>query len=228
LHLPITRYGAREIGLAAVCALVAGVALWTLWPPLAAGALLGFVYVLAFFRDPLRAPEESPLPEGALLSPADGTIDFIGEAEETLLGGRVLKISIFLSVFDVHLNRAPCSGTVEKIEYRPGEYLDARRDDCSSRNEANAVVIAARGGGGEDGKGGESTRVLVRQVSGAIARRIVFTPQEGEDVSIGERIGMIKFGSRTDLCVPIERAVKLRIMLGQHVSAGHTVMGVMQ
>ncbi len=225
MKLPVTRHGSREISLAAVCALVAGAALWALWPPLSVLALGGFAYVLAFFRDPLRAPEEQPLPDGALLSPADGTIDFIGEADEPLLGGHCLKVSIFLSVFDVHLNRAPCSGTVEKIEYREGEYLDARRDDCSRRNEANAVVIAARSGGGG---GGEPTRVLIRQVSGAIARRIVCTPEEGGEVSIGERIGMIKFGSRTDLCVPIERAVKLRIMLGQHVSAGHTLMGVMQ
>jgi phosphatidylserine decarboxylase len=222
LNLPITRYGAREISLAAVCSLAAGAALWVAWPPLAALALIGFLYVLAFFRDPHRVPEEVPLPDGALLAPADGRIDFIGETDEPLLGGRAFKISIFLSVFDVHLNRAPCDGVVEKLEYREGEYLDARSGECHARNEANALVIST------DSAAGDSTRVLVRQISGAIARRIVCTPGEGQELAIGERIGMIKFGSRTDLCIPLERAVELRVEVGRHVSAGHTLMGVIK
>jgi len=222
LRLPLTGHGAREIVLAAVASLVCAAALWALWPPLVALPTAGFLYVLAFFRDPCRVPEETPLPDGALLSPADGTVDFIGEVDEPLLGGRCLKVSIFLSIFDVHLNRAPLSGTVEKVDYRPGEYLDARREDCSGRNEANAVVIAG------SAPGGAAVRVLVRQISGAIARRIICAPREGDGVTIGERIGMIKFGSRTDLCVPVEQAVELKAMLGQHVSAGHTLMGVMK
>ncbi len=220
MKLPITRHGAREISLAAVAALGSGAALWALWPPLAALAAAGFLYVLAFFRDPLRVPEEIPLPDGALLAPADGKVDFIGEVDEPLLGGRAFKISIFLSVFDVHLNRAPCSGRVEKIEYREGEYLDARRADSSGRNEANALVIASAA------PGGEPVNVLVRQISGAIARRIVCSPKEDDDLQIGQRLGMIKFGSRTDLCVPAGRQVDLKVKLGQHVAAGHTLMGV--
>lgn len=220
MHLPITRYGAREISLAAVAALGSAAALWAVWPPLSAMVIVGFLYVLAFFRDPLRVPGEIPLPDGALLAPADGKVDFIGEVDEPLLGGPAFKISIFLSVFDVHLNRAPCAGRVEKIEYREGEYLDARRADCAGRNEANALVIAC------EAPGGEPVNVLVRQISGAIARRIVSTPKEGDDLEIGQRIGMIKFGSRTDLCVPIERQVDLKVKLGQHVAAGHTLMGV--
>ena len=220
MRLPVTRHGAREIALGSVAALGSGAALWAVWPPLSAMAIVGFLYVLAFFRDPLRVPEEIPLPDGALLAPADGKVDFIGEVHEPLLGGRCLKVSIFLSVFDVHLNRAPCAGRVEKVEYRKGEYLDARRDDCSGRNEANALVIAS------SPPGAEPVRLLVRQISGTIARRIVCTPQEGDELEIGQRIGMIKFGSRTDLCVPVEKKVDLKVKLGQHVAAGHTVMGV--
>ncbi len=222
MRLPVTGYGAREICLAAVASLATAAALWALWPPLAALSAMGLVYVLAFFRDPYRVPEETPLSDGALLSPADGRVDFIGEVDEPLLGGRVLKVSIFLSVFDVHLSRAPLSGTVERVEYREGEYVDARREDCSGRNESNTMVITGKA---PDGNG---VRVLLRQISGAIARRIVCTPEEGDSVAIGERIGMIKFGSRTDLCLPVKQAVELKVMLGQHVSAGHTLMGVMK
>lgn len=221
MKLPVTAYGAREISLAAVVSLVVAGALWAVWPPLAALPALGFLYVLAFFRDPLRVPEELPLVQGALLAPADGRVDFVGEAEEPLLGGRCLKVSIFLSVFDVHMNRAPCDGTVERVAYRPGEYLDARTAECSSRNEANVLVLASAG------ESGQPARVLVRQISGAIARRIVCTVREGQRLGAGERFGMIKFGSRTDLCLPLEAAAHLRVRVGQHVAAGRTIMGVL-
>lgn len=220
MKLPLTRHGAPEIALAAVAALAVGAALWAAWPPLALLALAGFLYVAAFFRDPERAPEEVPPPAGALLAPADGWVDFLGEADEPLLGGKCLKVSIFLSVFDVHMNRAPCAGRVEKVEHREGEYLDARRAESGARNEANALVLASRA------PDGEPMRVLVRQISGAIARRIVCTPGEGQELTAGERFGMIKFGSRTDLCVPAGRAVELRVKLGQHVAAGRTLVGV--
>jgi phosphatidylserine decarboxylase len=221
LKLPVTAYGAREIALAAVASAAAAGALWAAWPPLAALPALAFLYVLAFFRDPRRVPEELPLPAGALLSPADGRVDFVGEVDEPLLGGRCLKVSIFLSVFDVHLNRAPCDGTVERVEYRPGEYLDARTAECSARNEANALVLAA------SGRLGRPARVLVRQISGAIARRIVCTAREGQRLAIGERFGMIKFGSRTDLCLPLAAGAELRVRVGQHVAAGRSLLGVL-
>ncbi len=220
MRIPLTSHGAPEMTLAAVVALVSGAVLWVLWPPLAAVSALGFVYVLAFFRDPERKPEVSPLPSGALLSPADGKIDFIGEVDEPLLGGRCHKISIFLSVFDVHLNRAPLAGRVRQIEYRRGEYLDARRDDCSARNEANVVVISGRTSDGAE------VPVLLRQVSGAIARRIVCAVKEGDELAAGERFGMIKFGSRTDICVPAGRGLEVKVALGQHVAAGRTLLGV--
>jgi phosphatidylserine decarboxylase len=222
LELPVTRHGAREITLAAVSALGVGAALWAAWPPLSVLAPLGFLCVLLFFRDPVRVPEELPLADGALLAPADGKVDFIGEADEPLLGGKALRISIFLSVLDVHMNRAPCDGRVEKIEYRPGEYLDARDGESAARNEANALLIAA------DLGGDRPVPVLVRQISGAIARRIVCTPRPGDRVGIGQRIGMIKFGSRTDLCVPAERAPELRVRPGQQVAAGRTLLGVVR
>jgi phosphatidylserine decarboxylase len=219
LRIPLTSHGAPEMALAAVAALTAGAVLWTLWPPLAALAVLGFLYVLAFFRDPERRPEVEPLPPGALLSPADGKVDFIGEADEPLLGGRCQKVSIFLSVFDVHLNRAPLAGRVAKIEYRPGEYLDARRGDCSARNEANVMILSGRAPDGSE------VPVLLRQVSGAIARRIVCAAQEGQALAAGERFGMIKFGSRTDICIPAGRRLEVRVRLGQHVAAGRTILG---
>jgi phosphatidylserine decarboxylase len=183
---------------------------------------LAFLYVLAFFRDPFRVPEELPLPAGVLLAPADGKIDFVGEVDEPMLGGRCLKISIFLSVFDVHLNRSPCDGEVERVEYRPGEFLDARSAACGGRNEANTVLIRAA-----YGAAGPAT-LLLRQISGAIARRIVCTVSAGQRLTVGERIGMIKFGSRTDLCIPLTRGVKLRVKPGQKVRAGRTIMGVME
>jgi phosphatidylserine decarboxylase len=147
-------------------------------------------------------------------------VDFIGEADEPLLGGRCFKVSIFLSIFDVHLNRAPCAGRVERVEHRDGEYLDARHSESGARNEASALVLASRA------RGGEPVRVLVRQISGAIARRIVTTAREGDHLASGQRIGMIKFGSRTDLCVPLSRPVELRVRAGQHVAAGRTLLGV--
>jgi len=224
LKIPLTAHGAPEMCLAAVTALAGGAVLWTLpapWHWLALVAPLGFLYVLAFFRDPERRPEVSPPPPGALLSPADGRIDFVGEADEPLLGGKCHKVSIFLSVFDVHLNRAPLAGRVTKIEYRRGEYLDARREDCSARNEANVVVITGRAPDGTE------VPVLLRQVSGAIARRIVCAVKEGDELSAGERFGMIKFGSRTDICVPAGRGVEIKVGLGQHVAAGHTLLGLL-
>jgi len=222
VRIPLTAHGAPEMTLAAVAALAGGAVLWTLWPPAAALAALGFLYVLAFFRDPERQAEVQPLPPGALLAPADGTVDFIGEAEEPLLGGRCHKVSIFLSVFDVHLNRAPAAGAVERVEYRRGEFLDARRGDSSARNEANTLVLAARTGDGQ------AVPVLVRQISGTIARRIVCTARPGDQLAAGERFGMIKFGSRTDLCVPLGRALELKVRLGGHVAAGRTLLGVLR
>jgi phosphatidylserine decarboxylase len=148
-------------------------------------------------------------------------VDFIGEADEPLLGGRCLKVSIFLSVFDVHLNRAPAAGTVRKVEYRRGEYLDARRGESSARNEANVLVIAARAPDGRE------RPLLVRQVSGTIARRIVCTARAGDELAAGERFGMIKFGSRTDLCVPAGQKLELRVRPGAHVAAGRTLLGVL-
>ena len=222
MKIPVTSWGAPEMSLAGVSALAVGAALWAVWPPLIALAALGFLYVLAFFRDPERRPEIEPLPPGALLSPADGTVDFIGEADEPLLGGRCHKLSIFLSVFDVHLNRAPAAGAVEQVEYRQGEFLDARRGDSSARNEANTLVLAAQTGDGQ------AVPVLVRQISGTIARRIVCTARPGDQLAAGERFGMIKFGSRTDLCVPLGRALELKVRLGGHVAAGRTLLGVLR
>jgi phosphatidylserine decarboxylase len=221
MRLPITSHGTREIVLAALACAAAGAGLWFLWPPLAACPALPFLAVLAFFRDPGRRPEVHPLPEGALLSPADGKVDFIGEVDEPLLGGRCLKISIFLSVLDVHMNRSPAAGRVERVERRPGDHLDARRPETMARNEANVLVLVSPAAGGSE------VRLLVRQIVGAIARRIVCTAAPGRELSGGERFGMIKFGSRTDLCIPLERKVDLRIRLGQHVYAGRTLMGVL-
>lgn len=221
MRLPVTVLGAREMALAAAGCAAAAVGLWFVWPPLAALPALPFLAVLAFFRDPARKPAVSPLPPGALLSPADGKVDFIGEVDEPLLGGRCLKVSIFLSVLDVHMNRAPAAGRVERVERRPGDHLDARRPECMARNEASVLVLVCRGAGGAE------TRLLVRQIIGAIARRIVCTAVPGQELAAGERFGMIKFGSRTDLCIPLERKADLKIRLGQHVYAGHTLMGIL-
>ena len=178
-------------------------------------AFLGFVFgvfVLWFFRDPNpRVPSE----DRVVVSPAHGKVDVIDELEEPdVMGGRCRRISIFLSVFDVHVQNSPVSGTVNHLQHTPGKFLNALNTDSASHNE-NVLVgfqLPEPAGG----------RVGIRLIAGLIARRIIPWVQKGESVPRGERISLIQFGSRVDVYLPL--TAKVEVQLGQRVRGGETVV----
>ena len=176
------------------------------WWPLALVAFLVLVWLFAFFRDPER---EVPAEEHVMVSPADGTVSDITEvAHDELLGGPAVRVGIFLSVFNVHINRSPCDGKVLSIDYKKGKFLNAlKHAQASEENESNTVVL------------GEPTTgrpvAVVKQIVGLIARRIIFTASDGDSVRRGDRIGMIKFGSRTELSIPKWLAPEVTVKEGQ-------------
>lgn len=169
------------------------------------------LFVVWFFRNPDRA---APSGEGVFVSPADGRVLKVEDvpAGENL-AGPFRKVSIFMNIFDVHVNRAPCSGTVTAIHYHKGRFLSANLDKASELNEKNSIVI--RREEGED--------VLVSQIAGLIARRIVCWVGEGVHVERGDRIGMIRFGSRVEVFLPQD--AKVSVEAGTRVKAGETIIG---
>ena len=168
--------------------------------------LLLAAFVLYFFRDPERIV---PAGEGVVVSPADGKIV---EARAVELGGRPQwKVSIFLSLLDVHVNRAPVAGTIQELHYQPGRFLVASRPEASVQNEQNTVTIR-----------GERITVTFRQIAGLLARRIVFRKRIGDHVERGERVGLIKFGSRVDLFLPSE--TELLVSVGDRVRGGSSIL----
>jgi phosphatidylserine decarboxylase len=179
-------------------------------PWVAVPVLLLGLFTAYFFRDPDRSVPSDPR---LVLSPADGKVIVVAPAPEGHpLGAGATQISIFLSVFDVHINRAPIGGKVTRVKYHPGDFLPAWDDKASLQNEQNAVTV-------EDG----GTAVEFKQIAGLIARRIVFTKREGDPVAAGERVGMIKFGSRVDVFVPA--SVQVRVKNGDRVQGGLSVLG---
>jgi len=197
-----------------------GVAVWaaltvTPWLWILAGPLLiVWLFVLAFFRDPHRAIPDEP---GLMVSPADGRVTHVERIDHhEAIGGPAIRISIFLSIFNVHINRSPCAGRVVRTEYEAGEFLDARHPESASRNERNTIVLEP-----DDPLGGP---VIVRQIAGLIARRIVCRLGSGDHVGRGERIGLIKFGSRTDLIVPAESKLEPAVRINDRVKGGATVL----
>src|SRR5690242_8268 len=185
--IPLTRHGWREMLIGtfvlALVAFVLGVVFW--WLALITIPVL--VWLMFFFRDPHRVV---PAEQNLMVSPADGKVSDITEiASEPLLGDvPAVRVGIFLSVFNVHINRSPCDGQVLKAIYKSGKFINAlHHAKASEQNESNTVVL------GEPGSG--KPIAVIKQIVGLIARRIIFTPKEGELVSRGERIGMIKFGS---------------------------------
>ena len=181
---------------------------WPLW-------LLAFVltllalWVAYFFRDPERT---GPRGEQVVIAPADGKVVLIQEVDEpTFMSGRAKRISIFMNVFNVHVNRYPVSGTVRYVKYNPGKFLNAAVEKSSLENEQMSVGI-------ETGR----TRILVRQIAGLIARRIVTYSKEGEQVEQAQRMGLIRFGSRVDVFLPLDAVVKAQI--GDMTVAGTTVI----
>ncbi len=206
-HSPL----AKE-GLGAVSALMAlTVILYVASPWAALPPLVLTLFLLWFFRNPRRRVEADPT---VLLSPADGKVmSVVPVAHDDLLDAPAIRISIFLSVFNVHINRAPCSGTVARINYREGKFLPAYKSHASELNERNAVVIDCA-----DGRG----RVRVNQITGLLARRIVCDVRKGDAVVQGTRFGMIKLGSCTELIVPPDCGILVKP--GQVVRAGRTVL----
>jgi phosphatidylserine decarboxylase len=188
-----------------------GLSLWMGWT---IGILLGsllLIGLLLFFRDPERTPPTNPL---ALISPADGKVICVDEAEDPSFGlGKLRRVGIFLSVLDVHVNRSPFSGTIEKTHYSAGEFLDARHLEVDIRNENQTWLLRTAKG-----------PLLVRQIAGFIARRIVGWKKPGDTVTTGERIGMIRFGSRTDLYFPATCTPQVQV--GQRVVGGQTILAL--
>lgn len=183
---------------------------WAFLIPLA-GLTLVELEILYFFRDPERVIPAEP---DALVSPADGTITNVEEVEEPELG-KMLRISIFLSIFNVHVNRAPGHAEVVNVRYFPGAYLDARNPDSAKRNEQLWLDLIDPA---------TKMPMRVKQISGAIARRIVCWLKMGDTIRRGERIGMIKLGSRTDLLIPADRAREVCVKVGDKVAGGTTIL----
>lgn len=174
------------------------------------------LFCVAFFRNPQRKALGGAR---SLIASADGVIQDITEVDEPeFIQGRAVRIGIFLSVFDVHVNRAPCPGVIQWAKYQPGDFLDARHPDVSSENEANTLGILA------DDSVRPGLKVLVRQLTGLIARRIICTHGVGDRVERGELYGMIRFGSRTELWVPLNVAHEIKVKVGDRVRCGETVL----
>jgi phosphatidylserine decarboxylase len=183
-------------------------ALWSPWLTLGFGALL--LFSIGFFRDPARRGPEDP---AAILSPADGVIVGVEQVrEEEFLAGDAIRVAIFLSVFDVHVQRSPISGAIRWVRYHPGKHLDARDRSATLSNENRMVAI----------EGADGFRVAVRQIAGRVARRIVGWAGPEARLERGDRLGMIRFGSRVELFLPLE--VQVAVQLGQHVKGGETVV----
>jgi phosphatidylserine decarboxylase len=171
--------------------------------------LILILYTLAFFRDPDR---EVPADPGSVVAAADGAIADIVEVEEgDVLKTKTRRVGIFLSIFDVHTNRAPIAGRVIYREHREGLCVDARRVDCSEKNESMTWAFA-----------NSRATIVVRQLTGAIARRIVGWSQVGDELKKGDRFGMIRFGSRTEVYLPLTATVLVKV--GDHVSGGSTII----
>jgi phosphatidylserine decarboxylase len=210
---PLHREGWKFVG----GSLAAAVVLSLAWPPLGWLGLLVSGAVAFFFRDPKRV---CPLREGLILAPADGIVSSIDEVEPSSEFGwgtaKRKRVSIFLSVFDVHVNRSPVSGLVRRAIYTQGQFLNAASNKASERNERRALVIEMPNG----------ADITVVQIAGLIARRIVGTAQEGDRLEAGQRIGLIRFGSRTDTFLPLG-AIPM-VAVGQRMVGGETVLADLQ
>ena len=196
-------YALSLLAVALVLAWATGNWTWSIAPVLLAA------FFLWFFRDPQRT---IPAGDGLIVSPGDGLVT------ETVTiatpAGPRQRISIFLSVFDVHVNRSPIGGVLSNVRYQKGEYLNAMNPASADRNEQNAVTVL-----------GQGIEITFKQIAGLLARRIVFNLSEGDTVACGQRVGLIKFGSRVDVLVPAEAV--LRVKVGQRVKGGSSVLAAM-
>ena len=212
--LPIAPEGLREIAISTVIlGALAGLAGWLFWPAAIPFAVV-WLWVLSFFRDPCRERTFGP---GDLCAAADGRVtEIVQLAEHEAVGGPAIRIGIFLSLFNVHVNRSPCAGTVRKVTYKPGRFLDARHPDSGRLNESNTLLI--------DPDGPLPGPIEVRQVAGLVARRIICHALESYRLEIGQRFGLIKFGSRTELIVPKLDNTEILVRVGEKVRGGLTIV----
>lgn len=200
----IAREGFRYIGILAVLGVAA-----LAFPPTRPLAVVFFglaLFVTYFFRDPTRVPPDN---ENLLVSPGDGKVVYVGPGERN---PECTQISIFLSLFDVHINRAPLAATIERIRYAPGQFLAAYKKESGTKNEQNELVL--------NGEGGFS--ITVRQIAGVAARRIVCDVKENDSLERGQRFGLIQFGSRMEVELPSDTAVHVKV--GDRVKGGETVI----
>jgi phosphatidylserine decarboxylase len=208
--VPVNREGYPFIGAFALASLV----LFVFWSPLGWLGTVATAWCALFFRDP---PRVTPVGDRIVVAPADGRISLVTKAAPprelaASLGERPLpRVSIFMSVFDCHVNRSPASGRIERMAYKPGKFINADLDKASEDNERNSLVIASGG-----------ARIAVVQIAGLVARRIVPFVREGQAIGAGERIGMIRFGSRVDVYLP--EGVTAMVAEGQTAIAGETVI----
>jgi phosphatidylserine decarboxylase len=221
MRIPLTKYGFPQV-VVYPSAVFAAMIVFPLvlrvflpfWAIVAIELVLAIVLIwsLMFFRDPER---RCPADINLLLAPADGRITDIDTISETsFIGESAIKIGIFLNIFNVHINRAPCNAKIEKITYRKGKYLNAMNPESGRVNESNQLNLTRTDN--------PKDRLIVRQISGAIARRIVCEAAEGSQLSGGEKFGMIKFGSRTELYFPVRDNTKCLVKIGDRVKAGLT------
>ena len=214
MQIPITKYGLPQVVVYPALVLALMAVLFVFLPKnllaLEAPLLVIFIWMLMFFRDP---PRQIPFDENILLSPADGTVTEISETDMPELGGKALRIGIFLSIYNVHINRFPCSVRVEGVRYKKGKFKNAKSGESGTVNESNEIEMTRLAE--------PACRLLVRQLSGAVARRIVCTAEEGQGYTQGARFGMIKFGSRTELYVPLQEGnFDIAVKTGDKVNAG--------
>lgn len=210
VKIPVAAEGVPFIGAAAFCALLAAVLEYDFATLLLIGVTL---FTLYFFRDPVRVCPEG---QGLILSPADGRVIAIQQEDDPLyLDGQVLKVSIFMNVFDVHVNRVPVAARVVDVRYQAGRFYAANTEKGGLENEKCAMLLETDAG----------QRLAVVQVAGLIARRIVCWAESGDRLVAGQRFGLIRFGSRVDLYLP--PSVDIQVTIGERVRAGETVLGRM-
>ncbi|MDP7287309.1 MAG: phosphatidylserine decarboxylase [Phycisphaerae bacterium] len=220
----VTRYGLTIVIIATIAAVTwcAGVLLllrgllpWWALAALVAPDLVIYFWVLWFFRDPERDTPQAP---GLFISPADGRIaDITNIGTDSELGRDGVRIGIFMNIFNVHLSRCPVNAVVESVDHKPGLFLDVRDPHASERNESTTIRLKYQHQGAE-------YPIVVRQIAGLVARRIVTDLSEGQSVTRGQRIGMIKFGSRLELLVPTELVSEVCVQVGQVSRGAETVL----
>ncbi|KZK83410.1 Phosphatidylserine decarboxylase proenzyme [Pseudovibrio sp. Ad13] len=206
--VPIHKEGYPFIAIAAVLTIILG---W-FWSPLFWIGLFLTGWVCYFFRDP---PRVTPVKDGLIVSPADGTVCLMGSVippRELDLGDQpMMRVCIFMNVFNCHVNRAPMAGRITRVAYKAGKFLNAELDKASEHNERNGLIIE-----------NDNARIGVVQIAGLVARRIVCFVKEGENISAGDRFGLIRFGSRLDVYLP--QGTKPQVALGQTMIAGESIL----